>query len=642
MTPSTLSTKVAHDLWLEARKFKINISRPTPTTVQLQVVRPVNVQVTDGFIVLLSTKPINAYNYPSDSEQYTAISDFGEVPNTANSIGDARVVGAFYDLQNSQIPDEIFTTVSGESVTEGLNTEYKSTYITVQNTDASAVYYASVHAASNVLQYYPLGVQSYPLDGSQQGVASSTLAGNIPSFPEAPTSPVPGMVYHDIQLNSIQYYDSTSGTWIPTRSDTIKSGSYNPGILGQTYLLLSHSQLKVFNDREWVTADPNNFSVRVPISINGSGWHQIGNVAANIRLPDLQNVGDFTYDYTVQRIQYWDGIEWVYPTSANTLFSTGNGIIPAFTTAFTTETLELPNPYLGQLFYNTSTRQLNAWNGQAWQQANTDQQGTHSTAKINIGTDGSYDERIDLAKILQAQLGWPQMCIELSEEQFNYAIDNALDTYRQLSSGAYKQQYILLSLIKDQQKYFLNSPVDKTDHVVQIDKIHRISALGPGLTTDNIFMQAFLQDYYYSARNADLLSTHLVQSLSEDFGRLFANDLLFNWDEHTRELFITRRISYNEKVLLECVMERTEQELLVDRYCRQFLQNWALAELKMYLGLIRSKFSSGLPGPSGNITLNGELLIAEARQDQTELKQGLLDYEYGGIGGMGNCSFIFG
>ena len=96
MTPSTLSTKVAHDLWLEARKFKINISRPTPTTVQLQVVRPVNVQVTDGFIVLLSTKPINAYNYPSDGEQYTAISDFGEVPNTANSIGDARVVGAFF------------------------------------------------------------------------------------------------------------------------------------------------------------------------------------------------------------------------------------------------------------------------------------------------------------------------------------------------------------------------------------------------------------------------------------------------------------------------------------------------------------------------------------------------------------------
>ena len=58
--------------------------------------------------------------------------------------------------------------------------------------------------------------------------------------------------------------------------------------------------------------------------------------------------------------------------------------------------------------------------------------------------------------------------------------------------------------------------------------------------------------------------------------------------------------------------------------------------------IIRSKFSSGLPGPAGTITLNGELLIAEARQDQAELKQGLLDYEYGGLVGSSNSSFVFG
>ena len=104
----------------------------------------------------------------------------------------------------------------------------------------------------------------------------------------------------------------------------------------------------------------------------------------------------------------------------------------------------------------------------------------------------------------------------------------------------------------------------------------------------------------------------------------------------------TRKISRDEKVIVEAMIERPEQELLVDRWCRQFIQNWALAELKMSLGMIRSKFSSGTPGAGGSITLNGELLISEARQDMAELKQGLLDYEYGGHIGMGNVSFLWG
>jgi hypothetical protein len=123
---------------------------------------------------------------------------------------------------------------------------------------------------------------------------------------------------------------------------------------------------------------------------------------------------------------------------------------------------------------------------------------------------------------------------------------------------------------------------------------------------------------------------------------MFAGELTFQWDEATRELLITRAIRGNETVLIEAMIEKTEQELLLDRWCRQYIQNWSLSELKMMLGLIRSKYSSGTPGPSGTITLNGELLIAEARQDMAELKEELLNHEYGGMVGLGNCSFVFG
>jgi hypothetical protein len=62
----------------------------------------------------------------------------------------------------------------------------------------------------------------------------------------------------------------------------------------------------------------------------------------------------------------------------------------------------------------------------------------------------------------------------------------------------------------------------------------------------------------------------------------------------------------------------------------------------MQLGMIRSKFSSGTPGAAGTINLNGELLISEARQDMTELKQSIIDLEFGGFIGKGNVSFLIG
>ena len=654
LTPSDISAASTHDLWAEGRNFKINATRLSddPTKIELQIIRPIHLKVTNGFIVLLSDKPINANNYPDDGKQYQASTNFADPLDQIPNSGGAKVVAAYYDILNVPMPvpmpilvpdDNTIPVIAGASEsTLGYETSFYSTLITVSNTNPNTIYYASVHNASNILQYYAIGVSSYPLSNSEENTLS-TYAGNIPSLPTAPLAPTHGMVYHDQQLNIIQFYDGAQGVWIPTRADTIISGKYNPGISGQTYFWSGGSALMVFDGVKWVKCDSTNLQVRVPSTTNLTGWAPVGKVSSNIRIPDTAGIGDFVYDYSIERIQYWDGITWVYPSASNVLFETLTpmGMIPAFVMPMTVEALKLADPYIGQLFYNTNQKKLYAWAGNDWIVANTDQRGATSSEKINIGTDGSYDERMALIKTLQSQLGYPQLCVELVEEQFNIAIDNALDTYRQLSSGAYKNAYILFKLKKNQQTYFLNNPIDKTDHIVSVGKIHRMNILGAGMNSDNVFMQHFLTDYYYKAGRADILSASLMANLSEEFEMIFAGNLTFMWDEATRELMFTRKISQDEKVIIEAMLERPEQELLVDRWCRQFIQNYALAELKMMLGLIRSKFSSGTPGAAGTITLNGELLIAESRQDMTELKQGLLDYEYGGHVGQGNVSFGF-
>lgn len=636
-TPSDISAKTTHDLWIDARQFTIDVARPTPTTIQLTVKRPVSLSVTDGAVVLLSEKPISAPNYPSDGTAYAA-DPSPDWLNPIESIGDAQVVAAYHGALGNPFPTPEALETSMEVT--GFPSTIQEFTVTVQNTNPNKIYYASVHASSNILQYYPIGVQSYPLIGAVSGPSgAAAYTGNIPSYPTAPTAPSPGMVYHDQVLNIVQYFDGVSGSWVPTEANSILSGPYNPGVIGQVYLM--GGQLRIFNGVRWVELTSSNLKLR---SFIGDPWVAMLRFTTEIQTPASALPGAMYYDYTLGRLYYYDGSAWTFPNATNTLFDTGTTLVPAFVTPITVEPELLRNPYLGQLFYNTTTKSLNAWNGASWNKVNNDQQGSPSTEKVSIGNDGSYDERITLIKSLNAQLGWPQMCVELQEEQFNIAIDNALDNYRQLSAGAYRRGFVLYKLIAGQQKYYLNSAIDKTDHIVDIHKIHRMGPLGVyGGGPNDVWAQAFAQQYYnLAAGGGDILSTHLVAAYGEELNRLFAGDLAFQWDEPSHELVILRAIRGYETVVIEAMLERSEQELLLDRWCKQYIQNWALAELKMMLGLIRSKYASGTPGANGSINLNGELLVSEARQDMMEMKEELLNYEYGGLNNMGNVSFLIG
>jgi hypothetical protein len=624
MASSDINARTTHDLWVEARKFTLDIARPTPTTILLTVSYPTDIDTVDGAVITINDKAINGSNYPDDGTQYVASTNFQAPADRIEGTNGAHVVAFYSGILGSPLPGVA-------DVATGLSTFT----VTITNTVANQLYYASVHASTNVLQYYPIGIQSYPLESSRVEKDSSNYTGNIPSLPEAPTSPTFAMVYHDQSINAVQFWTGTQ--WIQTRADTIVSGAVSPCILGQTYLFTGLNELKVFDGVKWVTATSANFQLR-----QGMAWIPLGTVASGTKLPEVPDLGMFFWNFTTNRGQYWDGTSWIYPDTSNSLFN-APPLTPAFTIPVYTQSIEQQVPFLGQLFYNTTRKVLEVWDGATWRQANTDQQGTPTTDKIAIGTDGSYDERLRLIKALKNQLGWPTMCVELKEEQFNIAIDNALDNYRQLSDAAYTMKYILYTLVEGQQLYYLNSAVDKTDSIVTVSKIHRLNILGANsLNWDsNVYFQTFLNQYY-SAGYTDILSIHLLHNLSEEFERIFAGDMTFLWNEASRELLITRKVARNEKVIFQCHMERTEQELLVDRYCKQFLQNWALAECKMMLGLQRSKFSSGTPGPSGAISLNGEMLISEARQDMTELKEELLNMEYGGLVGQGNASFLIG
>lgn len=615
---SDTSQLTTHELWIDGRQMTVTVQKLTATTLRVTWTVPTVTSAFNGFVIVLSEGPVSSANFPEDGKRYVASSNWAA---PQDKIGEAQVIAAAYGFFNDDITVRT---------------------VDVSNVDTSKLYYASAHAASNILQYYPVGVQSYPLESSRFEKQSDTYAGSIPSSSTPPENPANGDAYYDKNTGQVLIWKDSTQAWIESTDKTVATGAIPPVRPNQIFFDQNDSLLKVFLLGQWVTCNSTNTEIKT----GANSWTPLASVDS--QYPETPVTGDvvgFTPQAAyasppVPEVRVYTLGQWLLLTS-NLVRVLGQNVIVGDPVIGKI----LPAvPQLGDFFYSQTTRDLLVWNGDDWTKADTDQEGTPTSDKINIGTDGSYDERIRLMKTLKGQMGWPKVCVELTEEQFNIAIDNALDEFRRRADNAYLHRHVLFTLQNNQQTYYLNDPRNKTDRIVNVLKIHRINMLGvTNLTTDNnLYAQALYHQFFQGAA-VDTLSIHLVSQMGETFEKIFAGNYVYTWDEASRQLEIHRRIQANkERVILEVAMERSEQELLLDRWSKQWIQGWAHAELKEMLGMIRSKYGS-VAGPNGGLTLNGDMLISEARQDFDELLRQMLDYEVGNGGvNFGNTSFLIG
>lgn len=227
-----------------------------------------------------------------------------------------------------------------------------------------------------------------------------------------------------------------------------------------------------------------------------------------------------------------------------------------------------------------------------------------------VGTDGSVDERREYANYVLSQLGYPKVQVELSKRQVDEAIDDALEVLRMRTSAVYSRRYMAMDLHPNQQTYEFSNRSQGLDKVVRVTKIHRSRSGRLGVSSyDDTFGSAMIQQLY-TAGSFDLLSYHLLASYTQLMNTIFANDITFHWNEYDRSLQIQQTVRTKERVLVEVEIEKTEQELLVDRNLRSWLKKYVLGKSMLALARIRGKFGS-LPGAGGGIALNGSDLATE-------------------------------
>lgn len=239
--------------------------------------------------------------------------------------------------------------------------------------------------------------------------------------------------------------------------------------------------------------------------------------------------------------------------------------------------------------------------------------------QLGVGDDGSPDERRKLHDNIRMILGAPSIRIELTKQQIDKCIDNALLMLRKKSSYSYKKGMFFLDLKPNQQVYTLTDRCVGFNKIVDITVIHRMKqgAFKTAYSQNDNFAFAALQQMY-TLGTFDILTYHLTSAYVEELEVLFASRIMYQWLERKRELKIYQVVRGKERVLLEAIIERTEQELLNDRETALWIERWAVAEAKSMLAQIRGKFVT-LPGPTGSTQLNHADLQTQVETEKNAL-----------------------
>ena len=237
-----------------------------------------------------------------------------------------------------------------------------------------------------------------------------------------------------------------------------------------------------------------------------------------------------------------------------------------------------------------------------------------------------FSSREDLIRELQLRLADGIVDVELDREHYDVAVDKAMSIYRALSSNAVEESVIFIETIDGQTDYTL------PDEVMEVRRLYRrgIGTNSGGGTNFDPFDVAFNNMYMLQAGQIGGLAVFdAFAQYKETIGRVFGSEYNFIWNKNTKNLKILRNIRHEEDIAVGVYNFIPESILLKDVYASPWLAAYSLAQSKMMLGEARSKYSSGLPGAGGTITLNGDALKSEGQAEIEVLREKIRNMEEG-------------
>lgn len=441
---------------------------------------------------------------------------------------------------------------------------------------------------------------------------------------------------------------STEDMWYSSQTEILKrwDGSMWQSV---TFIKYATDPTIVSDGDVWFNTTDNKWYER---SASPSSWVEFDPVEA-LQNPNTPATGTFWYDTSNDELKQWNGASWVSvlfttipltPTVGDLWYDTTNDILKEWTTngyvpaildaiveitsegniRFTSSTTGSESVILltdGTLF--TSLSQFQGIGDYVLGTDGVDPEPMYQ--QLGVGDDGTPDERRELIDSIRQQLGAPVVEVELTKYQMDTAITAALEALRKRSAAAYKRGFFFVDIPEGEQAVKLTNKTVGFNKIVTVMSAHRITSAF--LTTaygSGVYGQVVLQ-HLYNMGTFDLLSYHLMSEYIEQLEQLFATRLVFSWNEQTRSLAFHQTFAYDERILIDATIERTEQDLLTDRWTKSWIEKYASAHARLMLAEIRGKYAA-LPGAGGGVSLNAAELITRAETDIQDCLEQLDDF----------------
>lgn len=219
-------------------------------------------------------------------------------------------------------------------------------------------------------------------------------------------------------------------------------------------------------------------------------------------------------------------------------------------------------------------------------------------------------------------LGGNLIDVELEDREIRVAFNRAKRTYQQKGPNNQRRAFFKLPVNDCDQEYIIPN---KIDTVVKVVKPAHGYAVGDAFTMA-AYNELFTDIGVAGAGGFDELSYEFTLQRVERIKRMTAYYTNFDHDKHRNIIRFHNKPEQSTYVwLLDCYYDLEDEEYMD----MLWIQSWATAEAKEILGAAYRKFSS-LPSPDGgSISLNGDSLIQEAKQE----KEALLEDIANGVAG---------
>lgn len=236
---------------------------------------------------------------------------------------------------------------------------------------------------------------------------------------------------------------------------------------------------------------------------------------------------------------------------------------------------------------------------------------------------------------IPTSMGGNLIDIPLDTETLDYAIDRALDKYKQKSSNSVEEAYTFLKIIPDKNEYIL------PEETIEVRRIFRQRfgtgndgvGDGSGGVQFDPFDIAFTNLYLLQASSmGGLLTYNLYNQYLNTANVMFGGNMNFTWNQETRKLQLIRDPRAYEEILLWVYKYKTENQLLANLYSKMWIFEASIAYTKMAIGNAYEQYPN-LAGPQGGVQLNGAQLKAEATAELDRLEKAIGNYEDGGTPG---------